>query len=514
MILITSGAFISNEMTSELGKIPPSFLPIQNKRLFEYQIDMLAQLYDDQIYISVPLKYDIDECDRSILNNKGIEIIYVDHEFSLGQSIYYAVRTVGLGYDCPLSILHGDTLILDLPKYQSNDVALLSKTADYYDWANITYNDDNYVYTGFFTFKEGGLFLSLLNDSKCDFIKAINIYFQNRKQPYTVTKSWLDFGHVNTYFRSKANMTNVRHFNNMSIGPTAVNKSSNTKLHKINAEAWWYSNLPSELRCYVPQLLKWDDTTGYSLEYLYLLGLNELHVFAELEHYQWREIFKSCKRFLNESKNYRPTNFDEYLNNDIYLKKTITRLNQFNNQCESNYCIKKLSYNGVSLGSLYDIATHSYSFINEAEESDIRLIHGDFCFSNILFDFRKLDIKVIDPRGLNLNDEFCLFGDQRYDIAKLAHSVIGFYDLIIANRYSLELNGSNYCLKFQNIEKYDLISKIFFEEIGVNKQGVKELYAIMVQLFLSMIPLHNDAPNRQQAFIANALRLYSKLIAL
>ena len=31
-------------------------------------------------------------------------------------------------------------------------------------------------------------------------------------------------------------------------------------------------------------------------------------------------------------------------------------------------------------------------------------IHGDFCFSNILYDFRKKSIKVIDPRGVNFEN--------------------------------------------------------------------------------------------------------------
>ena len=37
--------------------------------------------------------------------------------------------------------------------------------------------------------------------------------------------------------------------------------------------------------------------------------------------------------------------------------------------------------------------------------------------------------------------------------------------------------------------------------------------AVTVSLFLSMLPLHADRPDRQQAFIANALRLWLELDA-
>jgi hypothetical protein len=41
--------------------------------------------------------------------------------------------------------------------------------------------------------------------------------------------------------------------------------------------------------------------------------------------------------------------------------------------------------------------------------------------------------------------------------------------------------------------------------------GGREVRVVMVGLFLSMLPLHADRPDRQQAFVANALRLYAEL---
>ncbi len=66
-------------------------------------------------------------------------------------------------------------------------------------------------------------------------------------------------------------------------------------------------------------------------------------------------------------------------------------------------------------------------------------MHGDFCFSNITYDFAIIRIKTIDPRGLTPNNELTIYGDTQYDIAKLSHSVLGLYDWIIAGYYHVDI---------------------------------------------------------------------------
>ena len=61
------------------------------------------------------------------------------------------------------------------------------------------------------------------------------------------------------------------------------------------------------------------------------------------------------------------------------------------------------------------------------------VMHGDYCFSNILYDMRNHTIKLIDPRGfLNRERGFSFYGPYIYDYFKLAHSYIGKYDFIIS----------------------------------------------------------------------------------
>jgi hypothetical protein len=49
--------------------------------------------------------------------------------------------------------------------------------------------------------------------------------------------------------------------------------------------------------------------------------------------------------------------------------------------------------------------------------------------------------------------------------------------------------------------------------MGGIRLGSRVVWAAMTSLFLSMPPLHADRPDRQGAFIANALRLHHELAA-
>ena len=66
---------------------------------------------------------------------------------------------------------------------------------------------------------------------------------------------------------------------------------------------------------------------------------------------------------------------------------------------------------------------------------EFSIIHGDLCFANIMVDENYSFIKVIDPRGKFGN--FDVYGDFRYELAKLFHSVDGKYDFIIKDLFKI-----------------------------------------------------------------------------
>ena len=148
----------------------------------------------------------------------------------------------------------------------------------------------------------------------------------------------------------------------------------------------------------------------------------------------------------------------------------------------------------------------------ESSEWTASVLHGDFCFSNILYDFRSNRVKTIDPRGATPDGTHTLYGDVRYDIAKLSHSILGMYDWIIAGYYEVDINGNQIHLELgaERNKKHSLIQQRYVQlveqEFGINEIT---LMAMQIQLFLSMLPLHQDDPKRQQALFANAFRLHN-----
>ncbi|OAD84288.1 hypothetical protein ATN89_10965 [Comamonas thiooxydans] len=123
-------------------------------------------------------------------------------------------------------------------------------------------------------------------------------------------------------------------------------------------------------------------------------------------------------------------------------------------------------------------------------------------------------MKIIDPRGLNFKNDLSIHGDQRYDLAKLAHSVIGLYDFIIAGRYSIAYDADGFeIIKFDIDKRIDLIQKEFLKFDFMDGESVFNIFPLVVLLFISMLPLHADRPDRQKAMLLNAIRIYKNMKA-
>jgi len=507
MLIITSAAYISDELVTEFGKLPPSFLPLQNKRLFEYQLKIAGDIHDT--ILSIPQGFLLSEMDSEYLLSRGVILVSVPEGKTLGQSVGYVINKIAR-FNEPLRILHGDTLFNELP--DGLDIYTISKPSDDYSWANAVDNE-GYIYTGYFTFSDQNLFLHALMNSDYDFVKAIIQYKDLLKVKEVVSDGWFDFGHFNTYYRSKSKMTTQREFNNLEIDGFSVKKFSSDS-NKILAEANWYDSLPVPLKKYLPKLWNYGfvgEKGFYEIEYLYLSTLSELYTFGNLPLFIWERIISACNDFLMDCKRYcaPESQFLRKNSKKLYGEKTLSRLVDFSNKTNISLDHKWI-FNNIEVPSLRDIAIEMNSYITEPSPSEMTVIHGDFCFSNIFYCFRTHSIKVIDPRGIDVSGYQSIYGDIRYDSSKLAHSVIGLYDFIIAG-YFTYLEESPYHISFK-IPVSDIVIKIqsLYKQYNIAGISLNDscTYPILVHLFLSMVPLHFDSPSRQKAMLANAIRLY------
>ncbi len=521
MFLIMSAAYVGQDLRAEFGAIPPAFLPLGNRRLFQHQIAKIPE--GNRIYLSVPLSYQVQDFDKLWLQDHGVTLLPLPDNLSLGESLIAALALASYSFDSDLNILYGDTLI---SPPSASDTISVSQADSAYNWATIDeskpewlatedeeIDNKSQVVSGYFNFSSPRTLIRCLSQTHWDFLQALGLYHDIHGLKAHYCADWLDFGHVNTYYRSKAKYTTQRAFNELKITSDWIEKSS-VKNEKIIAESNWFQNIPDSIKHFTPQFLgeigKQDRTT-YRLEYLYNMALNELFVFTRLPEITWQQILEQMLSFLAACRsNKAPADSNADSLSALFSEKTEQRLQEF---CSDRGYKSEQTwhFNGqesLSLKQLY------FASLEHLPESDnYTLMHGDFCFSNILYDFRKNRIKVIDPRGMTSDNKQTIYGHVQYDIAKICHSVVGLYDWIIAGYYQVEVCDYNISFTLADTKHLLGIQKMFVESLSRTYQlSEASLYAMQIQLFLSMLPLHNDDPGRQNALMANAFRLYNQML--
>lgn len=523
--LVMSSAYIGAELTAEFGNLPPAFLPVGTARLYEYQLARIAA--GRTVHLTIPEGFEPAPEDRARLDALHVSLLVIPEGMQLGEAIVYAVNSIGEP-DQPLRILHGDTLIDDLPT-EATDIIAVADITDGYSWAQVEVDagrivaletivagsehvPDRPVATGFFAFASRTAFVRALTRARGDFVQGTNFYGRDRPLYPLRVASWFDFGHAQTYFRSRRAVTTARAFNSLRLDGRTAHKSSEDGF-KMRAEAAWLRQVPPRVQLYCARVLDEGVSEGrtfYETEYHYIPTLSELFVFGSLGRPVWARIVEACAEFLATCAETHGETSGNALLHKLAIGKTMARLEDYARATGFDIDHGLVSA-GRPLPSLRRMAADLAAIVERARSLPSTVMHGDFCFSNILFDSRTNRIKVIDPRGFVDPSQPSVFGDTRYDLAKLSHSVIGRYDHIVAGRYRLDAEGDYAgAISFGRSEE-----QVWLQEMvtGLTVAGVRlgsrDVAAVTAGLFLSMLPLHADRPDRQRAYIANAARLYA-----
>jgi len=513
MILITSGAFISSEFQVELGRLPPAFLPMGNKRLYEHQVAALRSVFPHlEIHLSVTDAYEVPAFDVQRLKELGVRVIPVPDGLKLGESLLYVINTIGR-YDESLRIMHGDTYLREIPLFE--DVVALADAEDEYPWeAETAGGHGDRVWCGYFAFSDVKLLAASLSAKRGGFVEAVRHYQTRRPQQFPLVGDWLDLGHVNTYFRSKAKFTTQRAFNDLRIDSGVVHKAS-AQSAKMDGEAGWFAALPHQLKRHVPQLIRQGVEDGrhfYELEYLPQLSLNELFVHGNLPPVFWRRAFCLTDKLLESFRSavtMTPAQLDRVDQDyrQLIVEKTRQRLADFV-AGSGDSLTQPTALNGQVLPSLNEVVSRCQAAAL-ALPARPGVVHGDLCFSNILYDSRANALKLLDPRGINARQEASSLGDLRYDVAKFTHSVIGLYDHIVAGHFALaEAHPLDFTLQIHLEGAQQQVQQAYRERVRLLGLACDEVLPVVVLLFVSMLPLHGDNPLRQRALLANALRVF------
>ena len=334
---------------------------------------------------------------------------------------------------------------------------------------------------------------------------------------------WFDCGDLETYTKTRKNIS--RCFNSISVtDENTIVKKSELYGTKIANEAMWYLNIPNRLRVYTPQLIDYDLTQSkeqYELEYVNFSPLHELFVYEMPHISDWQKIMNNVFTMIGKFKSYsNKAMFDvEKHAREIFITKLEDRIAQVNSLADTNMIdftqSEHFTVNGKCLKGVKLLMPDILEKMNNISKKSLynwQIIHGDLFFGNMLYDINSDTLKVVDPRG-NFGIDG-IYGDVRYDLAKLAHSIVGKYDFIVNGLYTVYLQ-SDTNIEFQIYEsksKHDELVNLFFEKLSKYGYDKNEIMLIAGTLFLSLIPLHSENVTNQKIFYAIALEILNSTL--
>jgi fructosamine-3-kinase len=317
---------------------------------------------------------------------------------------------------------------------------------------------------------------------------------------------WLDVGDISSVVSVSRRWHHSRETNTIVVDDNGV-------LHKSGAgsdfqhEAEYLSSLPPRSAILFPRVLHVaDDRLSYEMEYLDYATLAERYLFRPGEPSSWgysiAQLISQVRSGLWQVDVDRLSLLENC--REMYLHRVTYRfLSWFKS------AVRDRSSRLIVNGSEMSAGTEALAKVQRVLEPLCSTpqgarIHGDLNFSNILYAPQAGLFRLVDPRGAFGGPGS--FGDARYDVAKLRHSYNGMYDAAIFGLYSLSSRGKS---EYELVLGPDRSTAIAAIDAALEDAGfvLEEIRAIEAALFLSMLPLHADDPDRQWVLYLRGLQL-------
>lgn len=544
-LLIPSALLVPSDMRNKFGELPTALFPLGNKTMIERLYDKYKDIVDI-IYIVVKRKQLLI---NDYINSKKlpIRIIELDELRDLGYTIQYGIEFIirqepSVDY---VYVNFADSLLDEPIPVDNNDFIYYVTGMSTDEWTyfrekqgkieiildkclvggDTSLGDVSNIFVGVFGFTNPHYFLELLKQysnvhSDMDtFYQAIFTYSQ--EYPFTIlhSQNWFDVGHSDNYSKATTSVA-ARSFNSIEIDEQrGILKKKSENKEKLVNEIRWYLRIPNKLQYLLPRVYDYslDLTDPYvSMEYYGYHTLHESLVFGDLPLVKWQAIFQKLLFAINDMGKFTVTGeriqFEAALR-DIYLQKIFDRLDMMRNEpdfhsfFENTITINEKKYRSLNeyLKMLPQLIEKLvvYTFTGQ-----FNIIHGDLCFANILIEDTYDFIRVIDPRGKF--GTFDIYGDARYELAKLMHTLEGKYDFIIEDMFDIDVIGNT--IEYHVHKQIDNITNVFLDVFRESIDNIQAVRLIEATLFLSMIPLHSDYKQRQFAMLATGVMLLEQVI--
>lgn len=545
-LLIPSALLVPPDMRNKFGELPTALFPLGNKTMIERLYDKYKDIVDI-IYIVVKRKQLLI---NDYINSKKlpIRIIELDELRDLGYTIQYGIEFIirqepSVDY---VYVNFADSLLDEPIPVDNNDFIYYVTGMSTDEWTyfrekqgkieiildkclvgggDTSLGDVSNIFVGVFGFTNPHYFLELLKQysnvqSDMDtFYQAIFTYSQ--EYPFTIlhSQNWFDVGHSDNYSKATTSVA-ARSFNSIEIDEQrGILKKRSENKEKLVNEIRWYLRIPNKLQYLLPRVYDYslDLTDPYvSMEYYGYHTLHESLVFGDLPLVKWQAIFQKLLFAINDMGKFTVTGeriqFEAALR-DIYLQKTFDRLDMMRNESDfHSFFENTITINGTEYRSLNEYIKMLPQLIEKLVVDtfigQFNIIHGDLCFANILIEDTYDFIRVIDPRGKF--GTFDIYGDARYELAKLMHTLEGKYDFIIEDMFDIDVIGNT--IEYHVHKQIDNITNVFLDVFRESIDNIQAVRLIEATLFLSMIPLHSDYKQRQFAMLATGVMLLEQVI--
>lgn len=341
-----------------------------------------------------------------------------------------------------------------------------------------------------------------------------------------------DFGHLDTYWSSRFNHLSARVFNKITFDARTSTLTKTSTSDTFDDQCEWFNTAEQHdwLRPYLPLAMSYKNKL--TMEALPILPLSEAMFNESFTEFHWSVAAVKLVDLLANlngrtkltSKGWGTEVFGKKCA-QMLLIKTITRLEKFLAENETKTICRMKFFTHHGHRTLQDVQRDLTKYmhltgVHLAPSYGQTFMHGDLCFSNILFDRRTLALKIIDPRGRFGDDGRPEYGDLAYDIAKLKHSYRAGYDLVLSRSrrlidykgtYGLSHGAQSPGASHFSVEMERLLTEAVNSR-RLPKTMLKRSDYMMPLLFVSMLPLHQEDNYRVTALAAIAVKEFYTIL--
>lgn len=325
----------------------------------------------------------------------------------------------------------------------------------------------------------------------------------------------LDLGNIREFLEHISGSTATRHFNKVLLDAYYYTKSSSQK-RKMQAEYSFYGLVPERMRPWLVQTFDFKDEgerASYKMLRYYLADAALQWVHGAFEADTFEPFVERLLFFISERPK-QPCSKENsaVLAQELFVTKLERRVKEFLATSEGQR-INQLASSStpeLEISCLMNRYQELYKRFEKSFSFDYLVVgHGDPCFSNILYDQQRYFLKLIDPKGALTEEE--LWSHPLYDLCKISHSVLGDYDFINNGLYTIGFDDKNELVLSFSHTNHEKLKSIFLNKVKSLGHDIRTIRLGEASLFLSMLPLHIDYPNKVLAFMLNAREILNEV---